>query len=93
MAGRTYRLSASNGWTVTYNGNNTYTFTHAANGTVVFQVCNWGYPVFVLNNPGATSFLRNKGIYWGGWRQDLIQARSSDLTAVWYQMGIRIEVL
>ena len=93
MAGRTYRLSASNGWTVTYNGNNTYTFSHATNGTVVFQVCNWGYPVFVLNNPGATSFLRNKGIYWGGWRQDLIQARSSDLTAVWYQMGIRIEVL
>ncbi len=93
MAGRNYRISASNGWTVTSNGNNTYTFSHKTNGTVVFQVCNWGYPVFVLNNPGATNFLRNKGIYWGGWRQDLIQARSSDLTAVWYQMGIRIEVL
>ena len=93
MAGKTYRISAANGWTVKYSGNSTYTFTHPTNGTVVFQVCNWGYPVFVLNNPGATSFLRNKGIYWGGWRQDLIQARDNSLTSVWYQMGIRIEVL
>ena len=93
MAGRTYRISASNGWTVIYSGNSTYTFTHKTNGTVVFQVCNWGYPVFVLNNPGATSFLRNKGIYWGGSRQDLIQARDSSLTSVWYAMGIKIEVL
>ena len=92
MAGKTYRISASNGWTVTKGGNDTYTFTSETNGTVVFQVCNWGYPVFVLNNPGATSFLRNKGIYWGGSRQDLIQARNSSLTSEWYDMGIEIEV-